>query len=140
MSDHTDKKPLPRIDEESKGFWEACQRRELVLQRCGQCRRLRHYPRALCPTCLSDAVEWVRASGRGTVYTFTVTHQNQAPGFRDALPYVLAYVELEEGPRVLTNIVDCAPDAVRIGMPVEVVFEDATAAVTLAKFRPSRSV
>jgi hypothetical protein len=130
-------KPLPRIDEESKGFWEACQRRELVLQRCGACGALRYYPRALCPACLSDAVEWVRATGRGTVYTFTVTHQNQAPGFRDALPYVLAYVELEEGVRMLTNIVDCAPDAVRIGMPVEVVFEDATAAVTLPKFKPA---
>ena len=130
-------KPLPRIDEESKGFWEACQRRELMIQRCGQCGTLRYYPRALCPTCLSDAVEWVRASGRGTVYTFTVTHQNQAPGFRDALPYVLAYVELAEGVRMLTNIVDCAPDAVRVGMPVEVVFEDATPAVTLPKFKPA---
>lgn len=75
--------------------------------------------------------------GRGTIYTFTVTHQNQAPGFRDALPYVLAYVELAEGVRLLTNIVDCAPEAVRIGMPVEVVFEDVTPAVTLVKFRPT---
>ena len=130
-------KPLPRIDEESKGYWEACQRRELVIQRCGACGTLRHYPRALCPRCLSDAVEWVRCSGRGTVYTFTVTHQNQAPGFRDALPYVLAYVELDEGVRLLTNIVECAPEAVRIGMAVEVVFEDATPAVTLPKFRPA---
>ncbi|MFN8643586.1 MAG: Zn-ribbon domain-containing OB-fold protein [Candidatus Binatia bacterium] len=130
-------KPLPRIDEESKGYWEACQRRELVVQRCGGCGTLRHYPRALCPRCLSDAVEWLRCSGRGTVYTFTVTHQNQAPGFRDALPYVLAYVELEEGVRLLTNVVECAPEAVRIGMAVEVVFEDATPAVTLAKFRPA---
>jgi uncharacterized OB-fold protein len=137
MADAKYNKPLPRIDEESKGFWEACQRRELVLQRCGQCGTLRYYPRALCPTCLSDTVEWVRASGRGTVYTFTVTHQNQAPGFRDALPYVLAYVELEEGVRMLTNIVGCAPDAVRIGMPVEVAFEDATPAVTLPTFKPA---
>jgi uncharacterized OB-fold protein len=136
MADAKYGKPLPRIDEESKGYWEACQRHELVIQRCAACRTLRHYPRALCPRCLSDAVEWVRASGRGTVYTFTVTHQNQAPGFRDALPYVLAYVELDEGVRLLTNIVDCAPEAVRIGMPVEVVFEDATPAVTLPKFKP----
>lgn len=136
MADARYPKPLPRIDEESKGYWEACQRRELVIQRCGACGVLRHYPRALCPRCLSEAVEWVRASGRGTVYTFTVTHQNQAPGFRDALPYVLAYVELDEGVRLLTNVVDCAPEAVRIGMAVEVVFEDATPAVTLPKFRP----
>ena len=137
MADAKYAKPLPRIDEESKGYWEACQRRELVIQRCGACGVLRHYPRALCPRCLSDAVEWVRCSGRGTVYTFTVTHQNQAPGFRDALPYVLAYVELDEGVRLLTNIVECAPEAVRIGLAVEVVFEDATPAVTLPKFRPA---
>lgn len=137
MAEPRNAKPLPRIDEESKGYWEACQRHELVLQRCGACGALRHYPRALCPRCLSDAVEWVRAGGRGTVYSFTVTHQNQAPGFRDALPYVLAYVELEEGVRLLTNIVDCPPDAVRIGLPVEVVFEDVTATVTLPKFRPA---
>ena len=129
-------KPLPRIDEESKGYWEACQRHELVIQQCTSCTAVRHYPRAVCPVCLSSAVEWVRCSGRGTVYTFTVTHQNQAPGFRDALPYVLAYVELAEGVRMLTNIVDCAPDAVRIGMAVGVVFEDATPAVTLPKFKP----
>ncbi len=129
-------KPVPRIDEESKGFWEACQRHELYVQRCRDCSRLRYYPRALCPACLSDDTEWVRCSGRGTVYTFTATYQNQAPGFRDEVPYVLAYVELAEGVRVLTNIVGCAPDAVRIGMPVEVVFEDVTPDVTLPKFKP----
>ena len=129
-------KPLPRIDEETKGFWEACQRHELYLQRCRDCDTLRYYPRAVCPGCLSDRVEWVRASGQGTVYTFTVTYQNQAPGFRDALPYVLAYVELDEGVRMLTNIVGCSPDDVRIGMPVEVVFEDVTPSVTLPTFRP----
>ena len=136
MSDKKYPKPLPRLDEESKGFWEACQRHELYVQRCGDCGALRYYPRALCPTCLSDRVEWIRCSGRGTVYTFTATHQNQAAGFRDALPYVLAYVELDEGVRMLTNIVGCAPEAVRIGMPVRVVFEDATADITLPKFEP----
>jgi hypothetical protein len=129
-------KPLPRIDEESKGFWEACQRHQLYLQRCRECGTLRYYPRALCPDCLSDHTEWVRSGGKGTVYTFTVTHQNQSPGFRDALPYVLAYVELAEGVRMLTNIIGCAPDDVRVGMPVEVVFDDVTPDVTLAKFKP----
>lgn len=131
-------KPLPRIDEESKGFWEACQRHELYVQRCRACGSIRYYPRALCPACLGDDTEWVRCSGRGAVYTYTVTYQNQAPGFREALPYVLAYVELEEGVRLLTNIVGCEPDDVRIGMPVEVVFEDVTAEATLPKFQPSR--
>jgi len=129
-------KPLPRIDEESKGFWEACQRHELALQRCRECGKVRYYPRALCPHCLSDRTEWVLSSGRGTVYTFTVTYQNQAPGFRDSLPYVMAYVELDEGVRMLTNIVDCDPAQVKIGMPVQVVFEDATPEVTVPKFKP----
>jgi uncharacterized OB-fold protein len=129
-------KPLPRLDEESKGYWEACRRHELVVQRCRACGTLRHYPRALCPACLSDETEWLRCSGRGTVYTFTVTYQNQAPGFRDALPYVLAYVELEEGVRLLTNIVDCAVGDVRIGQAVEVVWDDVTPDVTLPTFKP----
>lgn len=129
-------KPLPRIDEESRGWWEGLARHELWLQRCRDCGTTRSYPRAVCPSCLSSATEWVRARGRGTVYSFTVTHQNQAPGFRGELPYVLAIVELDEGPRLMTNIVGCAPDAVRIGLPVEVVFEDVTPEVTLAKFRP----
>ena len=130
------RKPLPRIDEESRGYWEALARHELYFQRCRECGTKRFYPRALCPRCLSSATEWVRASGWGTVYSFTVTHQNQAPGFREELPYVLAIVELDEGVRMMTNVVGCAPDAVRIGMPVQVVFEDVTAEITLAKFRP----
>ena len=131
------KKPLPRIDEETRGFWEALARHELYFQRCRDCGTKRLYPRALCPSCLSSRPEWVRASGRGTVYSFSVTHQNQAPGFREELPYVLAIVELEEGVRLMTNVVGCAPDAVRVGMAVEVVFEDVTPEITLPKFRPA---
>ena len=117
-------RPLPRLDEESRGFWEAARRHELVVQRCRSCGAFRYHPRAVCPACLSDDTEWVRASGRGEIYTFTVTRQNQAPAFAARVPYVLAYVLLDEGVQVLTNIVDCAPEAVRIGMPVEVTFED----------------
>ena len=129
------KKPLPHLDEENRWFWEACARHELVLQRCRPCQALRFHPRALCPSCLSSDVEFVRASGRGTVYTFTVTHQNQAPGFRDELPYVMAIVELAEGPRMLTNVVDTPPDEVRVGMPVEVVFEDVDESIAIPKFK-----
>ncbi len=126
----------PRIDEESRGYWEACRRHELVLQRCRACGTTRHYPRALCPHCLSADTEWLRASGRATVYSFTIMHQNQAPGFRDRLPYVLALVELDEGIRMLTNVVECPVESVRIGMPVEVVFEDLSDEVALPRFRP----
>jgi hypothetical protein len=129
------KKPLPRVDEENRWFFEACARRELFLQRCAVCGTLRYYPRALCPACLSSETKYQRMSGCGTVYTFTVTYQNQAPGFRDELPYVMAYVQLDEGSRILTNIVHTEPQTVRIGMPVEVVFEDFDEGLALAKFQ-----
>lgn len=131
------KKTLPRIDEESRGYWEALQRHELYFQRCGSCRTDRFPTRAVCPNCLSSGVEWIRSAGRGTVYSFTVTYQNQAPGFREEVPYVVAVVQLAEGPRMMTNLVECAPDDVRVGMAVTVVFDDVTPEVTLAKFRPA---
>jgi len=133
------KKPVPRVDEETRGYWEACRRHELVLQRCGACGTLRYYPRAVCPQCLSSEVRWERMSGRGTVYTFTVTHQNQAPGFREELPYVLAYVTLDEGVQMLTNVVGCPPDQVKIGMPVEVTFEDVNDEIAIPRFKPIAS-
>jgi uncharacterized OB-fold protein len=139
VADPKYRKPLPRIDEESRGFWEALARHELYVQRCRACGTTRYHPRALCPSCLSADTEWLRCSGRGTVYSFTVTHQNQQPGFREELPYVLAIVELEEGVRLMTNVVGCAPDAVRIGMPVQVAFDDVTPEVTLPKFQPTAS-
>ncbi len=129
------KKPLPRIDEESRWFWEACARHELVLQKCGSCGTIRYYPRAICTKCLSAEVVYVRSAGRGTVYTFTVTHQNQAAGFRDELPYVMAYVQLDEGPRVLTNVVETPVDQVSIGLRVEVVFDDVDESLSIPKFR-----
>jgi uncharacterized OB-fold protein len=130
-------KPIPHLDEENRPWWEALKRHELYIQRCRDCGALRYYPRALCPECLSPRTAWIRARGTGKVYTFTITHQNTAPGFRESLPYVLAYVELDEGLKMLTNIVDCRPEEVRIGMPVAVVFDDVTPEVTLAKFRPA---
>lgn len=132
----TPSRPLPRVDEESKGYWEAAARHELYVQRCRACGRVRHYPRALCPACLAGDPEWVLSSGRGTVYTYTVTYQNLAPGFRERVPYVLAYVDLDEGVRVLTHIVGCPPDAVRVGLPVEVTFDDLSAELALPAFRP----
>ncbi len=130
------RKPLPMADQETAPFWEGCRRRQLLVQRCRHCGRYQFYPRSLCGACFADGMEWVPASGRGEVYTFTVTHQNRSRGFRDEVPYVVAYVQLEEGVRLMTNIVGCPPEAVHIGMPVEVVFEEATEEITLPKFRP----
>lgn len=129
-------KPLPRVDAESTEFWEACRRHELRVQKCRACGALRYYPRALCPACLSADTELVLSSGQGTVYTYTVTYQNHSAGFRDELPYVLAYVELDEGVRMLTNIVGCAPERVAVGMRVAVVFDDVTPEISLPKFTP----
>ena len=132
-------KPLPRLDEESRGYWEALARHELYLQKCASCSTLRFYPRALCPSCLSSKTDYLCASGRGIVYTFTVTYQNQAAGFRDELPYVMAYVELDEGPRILTNVVNTPADTVTIGMPVEVVFEDVDEGLAIPKFQRAQA-
>jgi len=131
-------KPLPHIDEETRPWWEAAQRHELYTQRCRDCGDRRFHPRTLCTNCMSSRTEWVKCGGRGKIYTFTVTNQNGSAGFRDSLPYVLAWVELDEGVKLLTNIVDCPPAQVKIDMPVEVVFDDVTPDVTLVKFRPAR--
>lgn len=131
-------KPLPHIDEEMRPWWEAAQRHELYIQKCRDCGDLRFHPRALCTSCMSSNTEWVRCSGRGKIYTYTVTNQNGSAGFRDSLPYVLAWVELDEGVKLMTNIVDCPPAQVKIDMPVEAVFDDVTPDVTLVKFRPAQ--
>ena len=110
--------PLVYASWESRGFWEGCGRGEIVLQRCRDCKTVQSKPRGICATCLSSDIESFVASGRGTIYTFTVTQQNQALPFRDHCPYVMAYVTLEEGPRLFTNIVGIDPAAVRIGMAV----------------------
>ena len=129
--------PKPYADWETRGYWEGCGRHELILQRCGECGVLRHRPRSICPECLSDRIEWVEASGKGTVHTYTVTNQNQAPAWREAVPYVLAYVELEEGVRLLTNIVGWEPGDVRIGQPVVVDWADLEDGGSVPRFRPT---
>ncbi|MEC7828133.1 MAG: OB-fold domain-containing protein [Actinomycetota bacterium] len=111
--------PLPFASWESRGFWEGAGRAELVLQRCQACDLVQHRPRGVCAHCLDDsALTHFTASGSGKIYSFTVTEQNQAKGFAEACPYVMAYVELDEGPRMLTVIVDCEPGDVAIGSRV----------------------
>ena len=124
-NDDQDKDPRythPQIDWESRAYWEGAGRGELVLQRCRACEVVQHRPRGFCVSCLSDEIEHFVASGRGEVYTFSIVRQNQMPNFRNALPYVVAYVALEEGPQLLTNIVGCDPEMVSIGMSVRVDF------------------
>jgi hypothetical protein len=120
-------------------FWDALRRHELVVQQCASCRRLRFVPTELCPACGSAAATWAPVSGRGRVYTFTVVHRAPTPAYQADAPYALAYVELDEGPRMPARLVDVDPAAVEVGLPVEVVFADVAPDLTLYRFRPAGS-
>ena len=117
-------------------FYAWCARGELRVQRCTACGTWRHPPRIMCAHCGSDAWSWERASGRGHVYTWTVTHQALVPGWADEVPYAVVVVELEEGVRLVSAVREVAPSALKIGMEVEVAFAKASDAVGLHWFRP----
>lgn len=128
--------PAPHVNPETKPYWDATTEGRLLLRRCNACETAIWYPRTLCPECGSFDTDWIEASGRGTVFTFSVNRRGQG-AYRGASPYVLAYVELEEGPRMMTNIVDCDVDALQIGDPVTVVFHDTGENAALPRFRPA---
>ena len=132
-------KPLPRP--EAKGltapFWEAAKRHELIMQRCRACDSWIFYPREQCPTCFSRDLVWAAVSGRGRVYAFTIVQQPADPSFQDDTPYAYAIIQLDEGVRLPSNLVDCDPYDVKVDMPVVAVFEEASADWTLVKFRPA---
>jgi uncharacterized protein len=127
--------PVPEVTSETAAFWAATAEGTLLLPRCDHCDTVIWYPREFCPACGSLEVAWIPASGRGSVYSFTIIRRG-APPYDQSAPYVVAYVELAEGPRVLTNIVECDVDEVEIGMPVEVVFHDTGEGSALYRFRP----
>lgn len=125
----------PQPTTESKPFWDACARHELTIQRCKDCGKYWFPPSNRCQHCWSPEHEWLPVSGRGELFTFTVYRRAYAPELKDQIPYVVGIVELEEGPRLITNIVGCEPEEVQVGMPVEVVFEDIAEGVALHAFR-----
>ena len=127
---------LPAPDESTEPYWAATRDGKLLVKRCGDCRRHHFYPRPFCPRCWSENVEWTEASGRGTVYTYSTVRVNDLPPFGEKVPYHVAIVELDEGPRLMTNLVDCEAEDIRIGMPVEVTFREHDEEFTLAVFRP----
>jgi len=133
------RKPLPRPTPISQEYWRGAKAHQLRLQRCRQCGRHVFYPRSFCPLCLSDNLEWVTASGKGKVYSYTVVRRAVHPAFQEEVPYVLAIVELEEGPRLTTNIVGCPPEEMRVEMAVEAVYDDVTPEITLVKFKPVKT-
>ncbi|HLF78884.1 MAG TPA: Zn-ribbon domain-containing OB-fold protein [Dehalococcoidia bacterium] len=138
MSESTYRKPLPRPNRLSQPFWDGAKQHELRLQRCTACGHIWFPPSPRCPQCLSADYEWAKASGRGRVWSWISMWQKYFPAFESEIPYNVAYVQLEEGPKLMTNIVDCNPNDLRCDLPVEVVFEDITVTVSLPKFRPLR--
>jgi uncharacterized OB-fold protein len=132
-------KPLPRPLNPglTRPFWEAAKRHELVMPRCTTCDHLFFYPRSECPRCFSATLEWVRVSGRGRLHSFTIVYQPANAAFRDSAPYVYAVVQLDEGPRLVSNVVQCDPEAVRVDMPLVAVFDDVTPEWSLVKFKPA---
>ena len=129
-------RPIPTITEDLRPFFEAARRRELVVQRCNQCGALRFPARQLCADCLATSAEWVPVSGRGEVFSFNVMHQVYHPGFASEVPYAVVLVKLEEGPKILSNLVGLPPQEIRIGLPVRVVFDEISDEITLPRFEP----
>ena len=129
--------PLPVVPDYEQPFWEGAKRGELLLQQCGSCSAIRYPMSPVCADCLSEDTEWVQSSGRGTGETWIVYRQAFHPGFIDALPYNVAWIALEEGPRLTSNIVGVELAELRAGMAVEVVFEEANEEITLPRFRPA---
>lgn len=131
------KKPLPAISSLSEPYWTGLKHRDLKLQRCNNCHKLWYPPGPFCPDCWSRDVTWQKLSGRGKVNSWVVFHQAYFSSVKEEIPYNVAEVELDEGPRLLTNLVGIDNADIEIGMPVEIVFDDVTDEVTLAKFRPA---
>lgn len=131
------KKPLPAVSSLSEPYWHGLRQHELTLQRCHDCNKLWYPPTAFCPHCWSHNFVWQKLSGRGKVNSWVVFHQAYFSSFREDIPYNVAEVELDEGPRLLTNLVGIDNADIAIDLPVEIVFDDVTDDVTLAKFRPA---
>ena len=137
MSSLPARSDLPTIDAHSQPYWEAASQGRLLVARCGSCGRAHHYPRPFCPHCWSDDVAAEEASGGATLYTYSTVFMNDLAPFRDRLPYIAAVVDLDEGPRLVTNIVGAEPDQLALGMRLQVDFRALTDDVSVPVFRPA---
>ncbi len=138
LSDDDVRKPMPRPTPWSQPFWDAAREHRLVLKKCKSCGTLQHPPYLYCPQCSSEEAEWIEASGKATLYAYTVNEFAVPFPFWDDLPYVTAIIDLAEGVRMISNVVDCPPAELVNGMPLEVVFDDVSPEFTLPKWRPAR--
>ncbi len=133
-------RPLPQpMTPEAKPYWDGLKEGKLLLPRCAECGHTFFYPRVLCPRCHSRTIQWIAASGKGRLHAFGIAHQTFNKAYKVPPPYVLAMIELEEGPRMLSNLINVTPDpkTIKCDMPVEVVFHKLTDDVTLALFQPA---
>jgi uncharacterized OB-fold protein len=129
------KRPVPNPPPESRPFWAAAAEHRLLMPKCRSCGKFWFPPSILCTHCTSDDTTWEEVSGKGKVFSFVVFHRVYHPAFAKEVPYTVGVVELDEGPRMLSNVVGVAPDQVRCGMPVTVVYDDVTDSCSLPKFK-----
>lgn len=135
--DNTYKKPLPVLSDLNAPFWKAGAEGHLQMQQCQSCDHIRYPISHICPNCLSEETKWKRLSGRGIVFSTVVFHQVYNEAFRGDVPYNASMIQLEEGPRMMSNVVGVDPSAVKVGDPVEVVFENAADDIFIPRFKPA---
>jgi uncharacterized OB-fold protein len=129
-------KPLPKPNADTKPFWDGCRNHQLTFQKCKDCGHVRWPASIICPKCYSQETQWIVAGGKGKIFSFVVYHQPFHPAFKEALPYVVAVVELEEGPHILSNIVECIHHQLKCDMAVKISWQDVTEGICLPVFRP----
>ena len=131
---HAQPRPLPQATDVTKPFWEAAAGHRLVIQACRRCGTKQFYPRNLCTACSSDEIDWVPSTGRGTIYTFTINHRAPNEFMKQRLPYAVAMIQLDDGVRMMANIIDTPLERITIGARVKVVFERVNDEVSLPQF------
>lgn len=129
-------KPLPTLDDSNRPFWRAARAGELHMQRCGDCSHIRHPINHVCPVCLSERFDWTRLSGRGKVHSSIVFHQIYHAAFAGDVPYNVSLIQLDEGPRLFSNVIGVPPSEVKVGDVVEVCFEPVNENIAMPRFRP----
>ena len=135
MTDY--KKPLPVVNDDNRQYWEYCKKHELRMQKCLGCGHVRFPSSIICPACHALEAEWTILRGKGIVYSYVIYRTAYHPAFQDQIPYVVAIIQLDEGPRMESNIIGCKIEEVKINIPVEVCFEDVAEKVSVPKFKPS---
>jgi uncharacterized protein len=132
------KKPLPVIDEDNAQYWEHCKNHEFRMQKCKQCGHIRFPPNIVCPKCHSMEYDWAKLSGKGKVYSWVVFQKAFHDAYKDEIPYAVAIIKLDEGPKLESNVTGVDPHEIKMDMPVELYFDDVCPGWALPKFKPAR--